>query len=160
MRNFIALAALLCTVHAAHADTNNDDEGALATGLARAFVIGGSIEATPLALGLADIVVRPESRTYGGIEVAAASIATAFNIYTSIDFLDSNCADCARTLGPYVAGLTLVDIAVGAHGVWLLRKDRPDPTEINVGSVRGRVAPTMVGDGRTNVAGLGFAGRF
>jgi hypothetical protein len=159
MRNLVAFAsvavALTATTHAAHAGGEDDYSG-----LAVAAPVFLGIEATPLVLGAADLVGKPDSKIYGGIELGAGALGTATNLALAIDFATApNCSDCSGPV-PYFAGLALVDAAVAAHGIYLLKKDRPDPTEIKLGSVHGHVAPTMVGDGRTNVAGLGIAGRF
>jgi hypothetical protein len=158
MRTFIASAsvavALIATTHPAHAD----DENWSGLGVAAPIFLG--IEATPLVLGTADLVGKPDSKVYGGIELGAGALAAATNLALTIDLATaSNCSDCSGPV-PYFAGLALVDAAVAAHGIYLLHEERPDPTEIKLGSVHGRVAPTMVGDGRTNVAGLGVVGRF
>ena len=148
MRNLIAAAvALTAAAHAAHAD-NTEVPRLLA------------LEATPLVLGATDLIAQPESKAYGGIELGTSLASATLNIGVAAIFHDTpDCARCNEAV-PYLVGLTVIDAAVAVHGAYLLGKERPDPTEIKLGSVRGRVAPTMVGDGRTNAAGLGFAGRF
>jgi len=156
MRNFLAFACVSLAVTAtAHAD-NGDDYSSL--GVAVPVWLG--IEATPLVLGTADLVGKPDSKVYGGIELGAGGLATAANLYLAVSFATtSSCSDCMEPV-PYLAGLAVIDAAVAAHGVYLLRKDRPDPTEIKLGSIRGRVAPTMVGDNHEHAPGVGIVGRF
>jgi hypothetical protein len=150
----IAAATVLSLASPVHAETSPDDWGGAAVGIP--IFLG--LELTPLVLGTVDVVARPQSRTYAGVEVAVGGVAVALNTFLAIDFAtEDNCSDCG-SLAPVFVGLALIDAAVVAHGAYLLLRD--EPAQVSLGSARGHVSPTVVSDGKDHGAGLGVVGHF
>ena len=117
MRNLTAVAAIatatvLSLASPVHAESSPDDWGAAAV----VIPIFLGLEVTSLALGTVDLVARPQSRTYAGVEVAVGGATAVLNTYLAIDFATTdNCSDCMSFV-PVFAGLALIDAAVAAHG--------------------------------------------
>jgi hypothetical protein len=154
MKPVALIVAALVSLTAATARAEEADSWVV-TGPGIPLLIG--LELAPLALGVADLVARPSSRTYGGVEVAVGGTTAAVNVYLAINPGDCSSCDDGSTVFAMAA---VVDLAVLAHGAYLLLRERDDEPAITLGSARGNVSPTIVSDGRVAVAGIGLGGTF
>ena len=137
---------------------------ALSAGTARADNAGdlsGAFAVTQVAtlgFGIYDVVATPRSKTYGVVELGAG-LTSGVIAFGSVG-TSSGGDNGERAARHALIALGIVDLAVAAHGVWLLARKEQAPAPIQVGSARGRVAPTVVSDGHTMAPAMGITGTF
>ena len=145
MKNVLGIAAALLvslSARAAHAD----GDGPLAW-------VYAATQLTALGCGVYDVVGTPRSTEYAVVEIGTGVASGAYAQYAASNLSDSGGA-------PLFGLLAVADQAVASHGVWLLTRDEPPPTEVSIGRARGRVAPTVVSDGHTMLPAMGIVGTF
>ncbi len=154
--SLLVAAALAFAARDAHADHRPEDNW---DGVAAAFVVVGAIELAPVALLTVDLIAKPQSKVYGGFELAVGGSVALLNTLVALD-LDRtpNCPGCQDML-PYFAGVVAIDLAAAAHGAYLLLREEPPPA-LELGTARGRFSPTVVSDGKASAPGLGLVGTF
>jgi len=152
----LVAAVLASTTGIAHANHDPEENW---DGLGTALLVVGAIEIAPAALLAVDLVARPQSKVYGGVELAIGGSVALLNTVVAVDFYRTpNCSDCKETL-PYFAAVIAVDLAAAAHGAYLLLRDEPPPM-FELGSARGTFTPAMVSDGKNAAPGLSLGGTF
>ncbi len=113
------------------------------------LVLGvATVEMLPFAFAAADVIARPHSKVYGGIELGVGSLAAAINTAFLVEWGEFD------TAGAVVAGLIALDVAVAAHGTYLLVRDRP------AADTSARLVPTMVSTQAGIAPALGVVGSF
>jgi hypothetical protein len=157
--NRIALIAasvltLSFTASVARAEDRTDRWAGAGVGL----VLFAGIELAPVVLGVTDLVKRPASKTYGGVELAVGTGAAALNTYLAIEWSRADCPSCNEVV-PYFIGAAVLDAAIAAHGAYVLMRDEA-PAQLELGRARGTFTPTMVTDGKAAAAGIGLTGTF
>ncbi len=151
----IAATVLTATTGIARADHPSEDSW---DGVAVGFLVVGSIELAPPILLVVGLAVRPESKAFAVTEVVAGAVAATTNTWLAIAFARPDCPSC-REWVPYFAGIAVLDLAVVAHGTYLLATHKPAPT-LELGTARGTFVPTVVSDGKAMAPGLGLGGTF
>lgn len=144
----LVASTLLLSASAARADTAYDGGGE-ALGL-----LYLATQVTAVGCGLYDVVARPRSKGYALLELGTGLTAGAVSLG-----LAASIAEDGDEGGTWLfVGLAAIDLGVAAHGVWLL--GRSEPPAVEIGTLRGRVAPTVVSDGVGVLPAMGFSGTF
>lgn len=108
------------------------------------------VEMPPLVFGVLDLLKRPTSKLYGGVEIVWGAGALALNGYQLVNELGRQPAE--RDDIGFLVGLAVIDAAVVTHGIYTLaRGDRNRGLD---------VAPTVVSTSRATAAGLEIRGSF
>lgn len=131
------VVALVATTSTASADCGVDC-GESYDGLA--VLVLGDIVLPPLLL-VGDGLVRPTSKAYGVFEIAVGGATGLLNLSVASDTSD----------GGVFYAFTAIDLAVAAHGAYLVLHEDETGKQISV-------APKMVSDGKAMAPGLAIAG--
>jgi hypothetical protein len=110
------------------------------------------VQVGTLVMGGADLGSSPTSKAYGGFEIAVGGTAAAMSSYAAYEFAtDTGCTAC-NNAAPIAIGLAIVDLAVVAHGTYLVTRRDEKPARV-------QLAPTVVGT-HDKSPGLAVVGRF
>jgi hypothetical protein len=121
---------------------------------------GGSI-ASGLTFTAIDVVARPKSKLYGGVELGVNAALAGSQFYLAATLVVPD--DESNFFNYAAAGLGVWNFALAVHGGYLLLRNERDQAPglaFDVGGVRSIVVPTTVSDGYAVGAGALVGGTF